>query len=439
MRAPIFSITSFILLSSPLLAQLPFNGPMPGYSECLESIIWLQCHGPCTAQLEYWKEGKPDSLLRTSVGHGDPAKAYAMDFIMDHVVPGTNYNYRVVIDGKAVDVGEPLRFHTQPLWKFRGDPPEFSVATGSCAYINEAIYDRPGTPYGGGYQIFNSIADTKPDLMVWLGDNIYLREPDWGSWTGFMHRYTHMRSLPEMQRLLRATHHYAIWDDHDFGPNDADASWVNATMANKAFDLFWPNPPCTAPGVGGITTSFSYADVDFFLMDDRTFRVPPEVVTDSATMLGAAQIDWMIRALKYSDATFKIITLGGQFLNTAAIYETYSTYTTERQRIIDRISKEGITGVVFVTGDRHFTQLSKLDLANGQPLYDLTVSPLTSGVAPAKETNALAVPDTYVEQRNFATLRFSGAKGQRVMTITIHDSDGKSILEKAIAQPTKAH
>ncbi len=439
MRASFSSFTFLTFFSSALFAQLPFNGPMPGYSECLESIIWLQCHGPCTAQLEYWKEGKPDSLMRTTEQRSDPAKADAMDFIMDRVVPGTNYNYRVLIGGKAINVGEPLRFHTQPLWKFRGDPPDFSVATGSCAYINETIYDRPGTPYGGGYQIFNSIADTKPDLMLWLGDNIYLREPDWGSWTGFMHRYTHMRSLPEMQRLLRATHHYAIWDDHDFGPNDADGSFVNAAIAKQAFDLFWPNPPCTAPGVGGTTTSFTYADVDFFLMDDRTFRVPPEVLTDSASMLGAAQIDWLIRALKYSDATFKIIALGGQFLNTAAVYETYSTYPTERKLILDRINKEGITGVVFVTGDRHFTQLSKLDLPNGQALYDITVSPFTSGPHDAKEINALAVPGTYLAQRNFAVLRFSGAKGQRTMTITVRDSDGKPVWEKVIPQPMTTH
>ncbi|MBK8613627.1 MAG: hypothetical protein IPN85_09025 [Flavobacteriales bacterium] len=37
--------------------------------------------------------------------------------------------------------------------------------------MNEPAYDRPGTAYGGGYGIFNSIAETKPDLMLWLGDN----------------------------------------------------------------------------------------------------------------------------------------------------------------------------------------------------------------------------------------------------------------------------
>lgn len=440
MRRRLLPGAALLIATTGLAQSAPINGPMPGYSECLESILWLQCHGPCTARIEYWREDRPDSVLHTPPQAGDPVKAYAMDFVMDRVVPGTTYGYRVLLDGNALAFEEPLRFHTQPLWKWRTDPPAFTVATGSCAYVNERAYDRPdgpNGPYGGDYGIFNSIADKHPDLMVWLGDNVYLREPDWGSWTGFMHRYTHTRSLPELQRLLRSTHHYATWDDHDFGPNDGDASFINADMARRAFDLFWPNPSCGAPGVGGITTMFSYADVDFFLLDDRSFRVPPEVVTDSATMLGHAQIDWLIRALKYSDASFKIIALGGQFLNTAPVYETYATYPAERQRILDRISREGISGVVFLTGDRHFTELAKAELPSGKPLYDLTVSPFTSSPYSPRETNGLGVPGTRVDQRNFALLRFDGPKGHRTLTITVHDKDGKQLWEQVIEQGAK--
>ena len=161
---------SFLLLtcSLTLFAQSPINGPMPGYSECLESAIWLQCHGPCNASIEYWKADRPDSVLRTPAQQGERDRAYAMRFIMDEVVPGTRYGYRVLVDGKAVDVGEPLFFHTQPLWRWRGDPPEFSVATGSCAYINEPVYDRPGKPYGGRHDIFDRMARQQPDLTLWL-------------------------------------------------------------------------------------------------------------------------------------------------------------------------------------------------------------------------------------------------------------------------------
>lgn len=418
-------------------AQPPIIGPMPGHVDMLGATIWLQCTQQCQAQLEYWVKEAPDSLLRSEVINSEPSKAHAMEFSLDRLFPGRTYGYRVLLEGKAVDVGEPLWFHTQPLWKFRTEPPEFTVAAGSCTYVNEPAYDRPGTAYGGGYGIFNSIAETEPDLMLWLGDNIYLREPDWGSWPGYLHRYTSTRSLPELQHLLRCTQHYAIWDDHDFGPNDCDGSFVGAEMSHKAFDLFWANPTHGLPGLGGNGTSFSYADIDFFLLDDRSFRVPPDLVTGKPTMLGQIQIDRLIQMLKYSDASFKIVALGGQFLNTAAVYETYATFPEERQQLIDRIEMEGITGVVFLTGDRHHSDLSKLDLKDGNVIYDLTVSPLTSGVHAKKETNSLAVEGTYVEQRNFATLAFKGPRKARTLVMAVHDQEGKVVWERSIAAPLK--
>lgn len=421
-----------VLVPGLLLAQAPINGPMPGYSEFLEGIVWVQAKKACAVSMEYWKEDAPATMFRSADVQALAENAFAVDLIADQVEPASTYRYRILLDGMPVDLPDTLRFHTQALWKFRTDPPAFTVATGSCTYINEPAHDRPGKPYGDGLGIFNSIADQHPDLMLWLGDNIYLREPDWGTWSGFLHRYTHARSAPELQRLLRSTHHYAIWDDHDFGPNDADGSFVGADMALRAFDLFWPNPEGRAPGVGGITTSFSYADVDFFLLDDRTFRVPPDVRTATPTLLGEAQIDWLIRALRYSDATFKVVALGGQFLNTGEVFENYATFTEERQRLLDRLDKEGFKNVVFLTGDRHHTVLSSLKLKGGNTVHDLTVSPLTSGVHGPKEQNTLAVEGTLVEQRNFATLHFSGLKGAREMRITVRDSDGKPLWERVI-------
>jgi alkaline phosphatase D len=424
-------------MPSLAVCQPLVNGPMPGHSDFLEATIWMQCLGPCSARLEYWAIDRPDSILRTPIQDSEARLAHAMDFVMDQVVPGTTYGYRPVVNGRPVDVGQPLTFRTQSLWKHRTDPPSFSVALGSCAYVNEPAYDRPGRAYGDGYGIFDAIASKQPDLMLWLGDNIYLREPDWGSRTGYLHRYTHTRSLPELQRLLRSTHHYAIWDDHDFGPNDGDGSWVNAPLALELFDLFWPNPTCGVPGVTGAITAFSHGDADFFLLDDRTYRVPADAKTGAPALLGAAQLDWLIRALKYSDAPFKLVAVGSQVLSTAAEYENYATIAGERGELLRRIEEEGITGVVFLTGDRHFTELSALSLADGRVVHDLTVSPLTSGTYTAKTPNANRVEGTLVEQRNFATLTFAGLRKERQLTMRVFDQTGGLLWERTLQAERK--
>ena len=427
-----------ILLVPGLLAAqetTPITGPMPGYADLTEVSIWLQCHGPCKVALAYWDSTKPDSVLRTTEQYSQSETGNALTFRIGDLQPGRDYGYRVELDGRPLDLGEPLHVSTQPLWRWRTDPPAFKVALGSCTYINEEAMDRPGKPYGGGYGIFNSIAAEHPDLMLWMGDNIYLREPDWGSWSGILHRYTHTRALPEMQRLLRGTHHVAIWDDHDFGPNDADGSFVNAHLTTRAFELFWPNPTVGVPGVGGITTMFEWNDIDFFLLDNRTFRVPADMKTVTPTVLGKAQIDWLIQALNYSKAPFKLVALGSQFLSSASEYENYAAFAVERQGIIDRIHQEGITGVVFLTGDRHFSELSELTSDDGNTLYDLTVSPLTSSTYKPSGKNTLLVPGTVAEERNYGTLEFSGPQGDRVMRIVVHDATGKMLWERSIPQP----
>jgi alkaline phosphatase D len=431
-----FTVSIALLARAALPAQAPINGPMLGHVDMLAAAVWMQCQGPCAARIEYWKASSPDSVMRTPVQDSEAAQAHGLDFNLDGLVPGTDYRYRPIVNGKPV-LPEPLAFRTQALWKHRTDPPAFSLALGSCTYINEPAYDRPGTPYGGGYGIFDAIAAKQPDLMLWLGDNIYLREPDWGSRSGYLHRYTHLRSTPELQKLLRTGAHYAIMDDHDYGPNDADGSWINGDIALESFDLFWPNPSCGAPGVKGAITSFSYADADFFLLDDRTHRTRADLKTAPTALLGEAQLDWLIRALKYSDAAFKIVAVGSQVLNSAAIYETYANFPAERDRLLKRIEDEGIRGVVFLTGDRHFTELSAVKLKDGRTLYDLTCSPLTSGVHTPKETNVNRVQGTLVEQRNFATLGFSGKRKERVMTIRVFDASGQQLWERAINEERK--
>jgi alkaline phosphatase D len=101
------------------------------------------------------------------------------------------------------------------LWQWCKGPPDIRVLASSCAYTNEAQDDRPGKPYGQGNQIFQTMAKQKPNFTLWLGDNIYLREPDFGDANAMARRYDKWRSLPELQELLQTGSHLAIWDDYN--------------------------------------------------------------------------------------------------------------------------------------------------------------------------------------------------------------------------------
>lgn len=410
---------------------------MVGYSEMKEVLLWVQTTQPAAAQFAYWDLENPQDTFLTVEKATSAGEAFTARLIADRVEPGRRYGYQLRINGEPLLFTYPTEFQAQALWQWRTDPPDFTVAAGSCFYVNEERYDRPGRPYGSDYEILTAIHAKRPDAMIWLGDNTYLREVDWYTRTGFFHRYTHTRSLPELQPLLASTHHYAVWDDHDFGPNDSDGSFIHKDLAVETFRYFWGNPTVGLPGQPGITTSFKWADMDFFLLDDRYFRTPNRLDAGEKTLLGKAQLEWLIHALVASRAPFKIVCIGGQVLNTAQVHETYANlHPEERAYLLQRIEEEDIKGVIFLTGDRHHSELSTYTNGAGNAVYDLTVSPLTAGVARnVEETNELRVAETLVQQHNFALLSFSGPRTARKLNIRLYGVNGAELWSYDIDTP----
>jgi alkaline phosphatase D len=421
----------FALISNNVLAQNAHlkSGPMLGYSEMKEVAIWVQTNAQAEVFLRYWPINHPDSSHFTEVFFTQKQEGFTALLVADTLEPGNTYQYEVFIDNQPVLLPYPTQFSTQLLWKWRTEPPDFGFTMGSGTYINEKRYDRPGKGYGGGYQIFNSMKEVQPDFMLWLGDNIYLREPDWNSRTGIMHRYTHTRSLPEIQEFLASTHHYAILDDHDFGPNDSDRGFWNQNETLRAFGLFWANPSYGVGELKGAITAFQWSDCDFFLLDNRTYRTPNNRITGEKTQLGEAQLQWLFDNLAASYATFKFVVLGGQFLNDSGVYESYTNYgfDKERERIIKFVYDENIQNVVFLTGDVHYSEISVLK-AEGKPtIWDITSSPLNSGPNKnaLKQKNTLRLPESVISQRNFCLVNVTGTQAERLLQVSFFDSDGK--------------
>lgn len=404
------------------------SGPMVGYGDMMETMLWVQTTSAATIQYRYWIEGeKKNALLSKKVNTTEET-----DFIAKHILtnlkPGTRYEYEVMLNGKVVPRPYPLTFVTQTNWQWRSDPPDFTVAFGSCAFINDPPSDRPGQPYGGDYHIFNSIAGKKPDLMLWLGDNWYYREDDYFAPSRMRYRVSRDRAVSELQPLLGSTHHYAIWDDHDFGPDNSDRTYAQRTEALTIFRQYWANPTFGTLETPGVFFRFGWGDVEFFMLDDRFYRSPNRMPADQTkTMLGKEQLQWLKESLVSSNATFRIIVNGNQILAGKDI-ETLRNYPAEFDELIGWIKTQKIPGVLFLSGDRHIAELSVLEDSAFYPFYDFTSSPLTAGISTRRTIgqNSLLVPGTFVnDSRNFGMLRFDGQRDSRRLTMELYDTNGK--------------
>jgi len=410
------------------------SGPMLGYTDLTEAAVWVQTTSAADLTLRYWPEGKRAESRTTDALRADERSDHTALFVIAGLEPGARYGYEVLIGGVSARFpagGTTGTFDTQKFWQWRGNPPDFAVAFGSCYYANEPKMDRPGKPYGSDPKIFRTIAAAKPDVMLWLGDNIYYREPDFGSVTAMKRRNALGREEPALQPLLGTAHHYAIWDDHDFGPNDS--TWINRYW-RESFEIFksyWANPSYGARGVEGVFGSFSWGDVDFFLLDDRMYRTPERVPeTADKEMLGREQLRWLKHSLSYSRAPFKVVVNGSQVLNSNARDECFAHYAREQKELLDWIVQQRIRGVVFLSGDRHETELIRVTPEGFYPLYDFTSSPLTAGLTnpmpKEEENNPLRVPGTLVnDMHSFGLLRFSGACNERTLEMQVVDREGK--------------
>ncbi len=410
-------------------------GPMAGANGQRSVILWLQTEQPASVQLDY-RPADSGSRWQSVVVETRAEDDRVAHVVLSHLEPGTRYRYRVWVEGKLADTG-PLYFHTQKLWQFRDDPPAFTLMTGSCSYFNETRYDRPGRPYGRSTAIFDVMADRQPDLMLWLGDNIYFREADFLARADMALRYWHDRAVPGLQRFLRTGHHLAIWDDHDYGPNNSNRSWVHKDHALTLFKRYWANDSYGLPGVPGVFGQFSYNDVDLFLLDDRYYRDSDEAPdSPDKQLFGPQQMQWLKNALLASRAPFKIIASGGQFLNLNNRFEGWNHFPAEREGFLRWLEEARVPGVLFLSGDRHHTELMRMPRPGHYPLYELTCSPLTSGshrVKKEKRTPPLAVGTDVVTTQNFCELHFSGPRKKRMLDIRVFDAKGKALWQYEIA------
>jgi len=422
-------ILVLILLAAASSQSLLQSGPMVGYSEMTEVLLWAQTTTEADVAFRYWQDGSTEKQLSRSVHTSSDEANTARVRIID-LTPGKKYAYELLINGKVVDRPYPLRFQTQSLWQWRTDPPAFTIAVGSCLYVNETEWDRPGTPYGSDYQILTKLSEARPDAMIWMGDNTYYREVDWNSVSGMYHRWTHTRSLPEMQPLLGAVHNYFIWDDHDFGPNDSDRSFRLRTESLGVHKLFTTNQTYGTLETPGTFGRFEWGDVEFILLDDRFYRSPNDAPNDDPdkTMWGPEQFGWLKDVLLNSRAPFKVIINGNQVLNPIGQFEVLAEFTHEYNELLSFIKTNRIPGVVFISGDRHMSELIRLEDKDFYPLYDFTSSSLTAGLAQPRGPeveNPYRVPGTLVSDKHtFGLLKLSGPRTDRVMTLECRDVTG---------------
>lgn len=422
-------LVALSFLAQPLSAKL-LSGPMLGGLEMREAKIWVQAESPSIVRVAYADAENKNARNWSLPVETDPGLANTATLVLDAIEPGINYHYKIELNGELLP--QSYQFTSPAYYKDRSPPPDFTLAVGGAHYMIEEGFEPPYTILGAGYEIFDTIAKAEPAFMLWLGNTAHLRESDWTSKSGYLKRYTHARSTPALAQLLAGTPHYATWGEADYGPPHAGAAYSYRQQAEASFRAFWPRPT-DIPGLEGIATRFRYSDVDFFMLDARSYRNDTPTSEQSYQILGDEQIEWLRQELVRSTATFKVVVTGAPILNPAKNRSNLSYAESEQTRLLQMFRTEQIPGLFFISGGKYYGELTKLPSTGIYDLYDLTVGPLTANPRDNKnELNYFRMPGSSTFERHFALIDFSGQEENRSITIRIVSIEGKELWKRTI-------
>ena len=322
------------------------------------------------------------------------------------------------------------------------------IGFGSCA---ESSKPQP---------IWDAIRERQLDLFIFLGDNIYADTRDMAVLSA---KYAELAAQHGFARLRAETPVLAIWDDHDFGEDDAGAGYPMKDESRRIFLDFW-NEPAGSPrrDRDGVYASYVFGPpgkrVQVILPDLRYNRMPLVPLdlggTDyetwanarleaglqvpgpyarnpdqKATMLGERQWQWLERQLAVP-AELRLFGSSLQVLADFTGWESWAGFARDRERLFDRIRRRNANGVVFLSGDIHYAEMSKLDVNVPYTMWDLTSSGLTEEWA-IPTPNANRVSEVLAEA-NFGFIDIDWQGSSTRLTLGIVDTKGRTRMSWAI-------
>jgi alkaline phosphatase D len=312
------------------------------------------------------------------------------------------------------------------------------ILFGSCGHQDKDI------------PIFDAINQEQSDLFIFLGDNIY---GDTNNMSVLADKYQRLGAKPGFKTLKAQTPIIAMWDDHDYGQNDAGKEYPHKEQSRQIMLDFWQEPANsprrTRPD--GIYTSYMYGEgehtVQVIMPDLRWNRDALQGVSKleyltkrklnnqgpyspstvkGASMLGETQWQWLEQELK-KPAALKLIASSLQLLPEFSGWESWANFPADRQRLFSLIKKHQVNGVVIISGDTHWGEISRYEQQLDYPLIEMTSSGLTEkwqDVSP--NTHRVG---QFTHQVNYGDLSIDWQQVDPAISLQLKGIDGKVIMQ----------
>lgn len=339
--------------------------------------------------------------------------------------PGMRYSYWVQIDG--VPISMPGEACITPASSATA-PAQMKIAFGAD-FHKSGLWNRP---------LLEQIRKRGNAVMLLLGDSaVDDRDANVG-----LHRSDYLlRDLsPAWQELVSSVPVYATWDDHDYFNNDKSgvppgATEADRTAVRRVWQQSWNNPSCGFEQKGqGIFFRTRIGPCDLIMLDTRFFRTSKG---KADAMLGTDQRRWLVEQLAACTAPFIILTGGTMWSDSISDgKDSWGKWDPEgREQLLNLIEKQGISGVLLLSGDRHGARVLRIPRPSGFVFHEFEMGslgghpgPPAMGAQPEQQLFGLA------GQAAFGEFTFDTTVADPAVTVRVVSDSGKELYQLRLSR-----
>jgi alkaline phosphatase D len=446
-----------VVLAPDLLPQ----GIAVGDVTATSALLWVRTEGVAFVQVEWappsvWGTASRmatviSPVARTSRFATTPDSDFTASIPLEHLVPGTRYRYHVLVGGAGA---EPNRIEARLAAKgeFTTLPDATTSAPVTFAWSGDLGGQQRCRQGPRGYLIFDTMLRQDLDFFLFLGDMIYSDSPctsppnepgaDFIARTldEYRARYRYQRGAESLRRFLETVPVYAIWDDHEVRNNFAGPFEAQMPAGRQALREYWPiGSPASDPH--RLYRAVRYGkDLEFFILDTRQYRSKnADQDGPHKTMLGTAQLTWLLDGLKRSTATWKVVATSVPLSVPKGGPEGVpgndgwaggpdgTGFEMERQVIVDAILKQKTKNVVFLAADVHWVQANAYDPDRDGVIdfHEFVAGPLAAGTGRLARGSEGLHPTTLFNEggfENFGVVRVT----RSALDVTVMDGAGRT-------------
>ena len=311
---------------------------------------------------------------------------------------------------------------------------QMRIGFGSCLKQDKAM------------PIFDSIKKDNLDLFLMIGDNVY-GDSEKEDLDELKLAYKTQKQNFEMMNLDFPFQ--AIWDDHDYGMNDAGADYPFKKQSKELFLTFWNVPMDDVRRTrDGLYFDLMYKinnkNLQILFLDTRTFRdslMPSDDIgvagkerympnpDSTLTILGTNQWNWLRKKISQK-VDFRIIVSSIQFLPIGHGWESWNNFPYERKKLIKIIDKASLNQTLVISGDRHRGGIYKFKTAEGKVISEVTSSSLNASFLNEEEYGPLRIGKTFIEE-NYGVISFDSENND--MFVDLKNVNGEVVRNTTIS------